>query len=73
MYTTYHLKSAQDITTDILDAIKAAYKAKPIKVTIEEDVDETAFLMASDKNKEILLKSIQQDQDQETIPVNLKD
>jgi hypothetical protein len=32
MYTTYHLTSAQDVTTDILDAIKAAYKSKAIKI-----------------------------------------
>jgi hypothetical protein len=37
MYTTYHLASAQEVSTDILDAIKAAYKTKPITITIEED------------------------------------
>jgi hypothetical protein len=37
MYTTYHLDSAQDITPDILDAIKIAFKSKPITITIEED------------------------------------
>jgi hypothetical protein len=37
MYTTYHLSSAQDITTDILDAIKAAYKTKAITIIVEED------------------------------------
>ena len=37
MYTTFHLASAQEVSTDILDAIKAAYKTKPITITIEED------------------------------------
>jgi hypothetical protein len=37
MFTTYHLSSAQDITTDILDAIKAAYKTKAITIIVEED------------------------------------
>lgn len=37
MYTTYHLDSAQDINTDILDAIKVAYKSRPITITIEEE------------------------------------
>ncbi|MBK7638732.1 MAG: hypothetical protein IPN93_09350 [Bacteroidetes bacterium] len=36
MYTTYHLKSAQDISTDILDAIKATFKSKPITIIVEE-------------------------------------
>lgn len=39
MYTTYHLDSAEDITPDILDAIKIAYKSRPITITIEEDDD----------------------------------
>ena len=37
MHTTYHLDSAQELTTDILEAIKLAYQSKPIVITIEED------------------------------------
>lgn len=37
MYTTYHLKSAQEVNSDILDAIKATFKSKPITITVEED------------------------------------
>jgi hypothetical protein len=37
MYTTYHLSSAQDINSDILDSIKAAFKSKPITIIVEED------------------------------------
>ena len=32
MYTAYHLKSAQEVSADILDAIKAAFKSKPITI-----------------------------------------
>jgi hypothetical protein len=39
MHTTYHLDSAQDINTDILEAIKVAFKSRPITITIEEEVD----------------------------------
>ena len=39
MYTTYHLDSAQDLTPDILDAIKIAFKSRPITITIEEEED----------------------------------
>lgn len=53
MYTTYHFKSAADINMDILNAIKAAFKEKPIVITIEEEMDETAFLMADPANKAI--------------------
>lgn len=37
MYTTYHLASAQEINSDILDAIKLAFKSRPIIITIEEE------------------------------------
>jgi hypothetical protein len=39
MYTTYHLSSAQEVNVDILEAIKVAFKSKPITITIEEDRD----------------------------------
>lgn len=37
MYTTYHLASAQELSTNILDAIKATFKSKPITIIVEED------------------------------------
>lgn len=39
MYTTYHISSADELTTDILDAIKANFKSKSIIITVEEDND----------------------------------
>ena len=49
MYTTYHLASAQEVNTDILDAIKAAFKSKPITIIVEEsdnDFDLTSDMKA---------------------------
>ena len=40
MYTTYHLTSAQDVSTDILEAIKLTFKSKPITIIVEEDQDD---------------------------------
>ena len=37
MYTVYHLTSAQEVSTELLDAIKATYKSKPITIIVEED------------------------------------
>lgn len=39
MYTTYHLSSAQEVNVDILEAIKVAFKSRPITITIVEDRD----------------------------------
>ena len=37
MQKTFHLSSAQEVNADILDAIKVAFKSKPITITVEED------------------------------------
>ena len=37
MNATFHLSSAQEVNTDLLDAIKAAFKSKPITIVVEED------------------------------------
>lgn len=60
MYTTYHLSSAQELTADIVDAIKTAFKSKPISITIQEEMDTTAYLMSSPANKAMLDKSLEQ-------------
>ncbi|HUI32946.1 MAG TPA: hypothetical protein VLY84_04950 [Dysgonamonadaceae bacterium] len=59
MYTTYHLDSAQDVTTDLLDSIKATFKSKPIIITVEEN-DGTSEL--TDEMKEILDERLLEDE-----------
>lgn len=43
MYTTYHLNSAEEVSTDLLDAIKATFKSKPITITITVEEDDSDF------------------------------
>jgi hypothetical protein len=50
MYTTYHLTSAQDVSTDILEAIKLTFKSKPITIIVEEDQDDDFELTAQMKS-----------------------
>lgn len=71
MYTTYHLSSADEITIDIIEAIKANFKNKPIMITVEEEIDTTNYLMSSAANKNVLKQSIDQDQNGEHIMVKL--
>lgn len=71
MYTTFHLRSPQEINNEIIEAIKTAFMGKAITITVEEDMDETAFLMSNPKNKEMLLKSIEQDRNGEFISLQL--
>ncbi len=59
MYTTYHLTSAQEVNSDILDAIKATFKSKPITITVEED--ENSFELTTEM-KTILENRLQEDE-----------
>jgi hypothetical protein len=60
MYTTYHLTSAQEVSTDILDAIKAAFKSKPITIIVEEGNSD--FELSADL-KNVLDERLQEDED----------
>ena len=73
MYTTYHLSSAQEISPDILDAIKIAFKSKPIKITVEEEFDTTAYLMSNPANKAAIDKSLEQLKNGEGVLVRFED
>lgn len=73
MYTTYHLRSPQEINNEIIEAIKAAFKGKPITITVEEYTDETAFLLSNPKNREMLLASIAQDKAGEYVTVKIEE
>ena len=59
MHTTYHLNSAQELTTDILEAIKLAYQSKPIVITIEEDQVEMGL---EDTIEHVLAERMQEDE-----------
>jgi PHD/YefM family antitoxin component YafN of YafNO toxin-antitoxin module len=56
----------------MLKAIKAAFKSKPVTITVEEDHDETALILSNPKNREILLKSIAQHKAGELVDVTGK-
>lgn len=73
MYTTYHLSSAQEVTTDILDAIKTTFKSKPITITVTEEIETTTYLSSSAANKAMLEKSIAQDKKGKHILIKHKD
>ena len=59
MYTTYHLESAQDVSTDLLDSIKATFKTKSITITVEESDNEPEL---TDEMKAILDERLLEDE-----------
>lgn len=72
MYTTFHLNSPTEITTEIIDAIKLAFKNKAIVITVSEEVDTTVYLKSSTKNRKVLNESIMQDIKEEYVKVKFK-
>jgi antitoxin YefM len=57
MYTVYHLK-AEELDNQFLEALKVLFKDKTIEIVVTE-VDETAYLLHSDANRERLLQAIE--------------
>lgn len=70
MYTEFHINAnALDIT--FLKNIRAMFKNKPISITIEEEQDETEYLLQSKTNRKMLLESMKQAEKGELIKVNI--
>jgi len=59
MSTTYYLESADELNSDLLESIKAAYKSKPITITIEED---EAYVELDDNMKAILDERLEENE-----------
>lgn len=59
MYTTYHLASAQDVNSDLLDAIKVTFKSKAITIILEENKRD---LELTTEMKTVLNERLQEDE-----------
>ncbi len=57
MYTEFHI-NANALDLDFLNKIKVMFKSKPITITIEEEQDETEYLLQIDANRKMLEDSI---------------
>jgi antitoxin YefM len=56
MQTVYHLRT-NELDNQFLEALKTLFKDKTIEIIVTE-VDETAYLLHSDANRERLLQAI---------------
>ncbi len=60
MYTKYHLASALEVNSDLLDSIKATFKSKPITIIVEEDESNSVL---TEELKAILDDRLQEDEE----------
>ena len=59
MITTYRIH-VNELTPDLVDSIKSAFKDKIVEITVSDILDETDYLLANEANRKSLEKSIQQ-------------
>ncbi len=57
MTSTYRL-NVNELSMDLLSSIRAAFKDKEIVITVTEAIDETDYLVSSEKNKAQLHESL---------------
>ena len=57
MQTVYHLRT-DELDAQFLESLKTLFKDKTIEIVVTE-VDETAYLLHSDTNREQLLRAIE--------------
>ncbi len=59
MHATYQFSSAQEISKEVIDAIKAKFKSKAITIVVEENEDEIEL---ADEMKSILNDRLNEDE-----------
>jgi len=72
MITTYQM-DVNELTVEVVNSIKAAFKNKTINITVTEAFDETEYLLASKANREHLEKSIQEAEEGKVVVFTLEE
>jgi antitoxin YefM len=53
MYTSFHIK-ASELDENFLKGLKTMFKNKRIAITVEEEMDETEYLLSTEANRKHL-------------------
>jgi antitoxin YefM len=68
MYTEFHIK-ADELDESFLKSIRSLFKKKRISILVEEEQDETEYLLKSEANRKMLMQSIRQSEKGELVSV----
>lgn len=55
--TSIYRLNVNELSQELLNSIKAAFKDKVVEITVTEALDETDYLLSSDKNRTHLQQS----------------
>lgn len=72
MTTTYHI-SADELNEGFLQKLKSTFGKKQLLITIEEDEDDTFFLLSTKENREKFKQSLKELANGDVIAVSLED
>ncbi len=59
MVTTYRLH-VNELSMELINSIKAAFKDKTVEIIVTDSVDETEYLLATEANRKSLEKSMKE-------------
>lgn len=71
MTTTFHIESAE-LNEDFLQKIKSLFGGKKLLISVEEDDDETAYLLSTISNRRKFAKSLSELENGELVPQTLE-
>ena len=76
MTATYTINVDEELSPDIFQSIKQAFKGKTIDIVVSESVesrDETEYLLSSPANRESLMRSMKQIEEGNTVSFSIEE
>ncbi len=73
MTATYTVDVYKELSPDIFQSIKEAFKGKTVDIVISESMDETEYLLSSPANRESLMKSLKQIEEGKTVSFSIEE
>lgn len=71
MYTTFHI-NVNELDTNFLKGLKSLFRNKNVSIIVEEEQDETEYLLASEANRKMLEQSLKNVEEGKLIEVDIE-
>lgn len=72
MVTIFRLH-VNELSPEILDSIRAAYRNKTVEISVTDAEDETAFLLANEANRKHLFNSIKEIEEGKVVELTVEE